>query len=285
MMIGYGEVPATWRGPMKQGESATDFKNIHRTQLGAIPNLPVWNDTGRPEMASLADAKESYAVECRSLGVDFGYKLIVNDDMSALTTTPAKLGDSSARTVNAVAWSQITRNPIMRDGIALFSAASGARKRPNLITGAGTPTVATLGVMKDQMRQMRGENTPEGEESADVLNITPSYLVLPSALETVGEQLVNSIYDPANANNAFNPARTITPVVEPILDSHSRTAFYLFASPTRVETVEVTFLAGQETPQVRVVMDEHTLATTYYVLQSVAAKALDHRGVQRHNGA
>jgi hypothetical protein len=32
-------------------------------------------------------------------------------------------------------------------------------------------------------------------------------------------------------------------------------------------------------------MDEHTLATTYYVLQSVAAKALDHRGVQRHNGA
>jgi HK97 family phage prohead protease len=285
MMIGYSEVPATWRGPMKQGQSATDFKNIHRTQIGAVPNLPVWNDTDRPEMASMADAKETYAVEARSIGIDFGYKLIVNDDMSALTGTPMKLGDAAARTVNAVAWSQVTSNPTMRDGIALFSAASGARKRSNLTTGAGTPTVANVGTLKALMRQMRGENTPEGNESPDILNLTPSYLVVPSTLETVAEQLVNSIYDPANANNAFNPARTLTPVVEPILDAASATAWYLFASPTRIETVEVTFLAGQETPQVRTVMDEHTLATTYYVLQSVAAKALDHRGVQRHNGA
>jgi hypothetical protein len=284
MMIGYSEVPATWRGPMKQGQSATDFKNIHRMQIGAVPNLPVWNDTGRPEMASMVDAKETYAVEARSIGIDFGYKLIVNDDMSALTGTPTKLGDAAARTVNAVAWSQVTSNPLMRDGIALFSAASGARKRSNLTTGAGTPTVANVGILKALMRQMRGENTPEGNESPDILNLTPSYLVVPSTLETTAEQLVNSIYDPANANNAFNPTRSLTPVVEPILDAASTTAWYLFASPTRIETVEVTFLAGQETPQVRVVMDEHTLATTYYVLQSVAAKALDHRGVQRHNG-
>ena len=285
LMIGYEEVPATWRGPMKQGQSATDFKNIHRMQIGAVPNLPVWNDTGRPELASMADAKESYAVECRSIGIDFGYKLIVNDDMSALTGTPMKLGDAAARTVNAVAWSQITSNPTMRDGVSLFSAVSGNRKRANLTTGAASPSVATLGTMKALMRQMRGENTPEGNESQDILNLTPSYLAVPSTLETTAEQLVNSIYDPANANSAFNPARTLQTVVEPILDNASATAFYLFANPSRIETVEVTFLAGQETPQVRVVMDEHTLATTYYVLQSVAAKALDHRGIQKHAGA
>lgn len=284
MMIGYGEVPATWRGPMKQGQSATDFKNIHRTQIGAIPNLPVWNDTDRPELASMADAKETYAVEARSIGIDFGYKLIVNDDMSALTSTPQKLGDAAARTVNAVAWSQITSNPTLRDGVSLFSAATGARKRQNLTTGTGTPTVANVGALKALMRQMRGENTPEGNESADILNLTPSYLVVPTALETTAEQLVNSIYDPSSANNAFNPTRSLITVVEPILDAASTVAWYLFAAPTRIETVEVTFLAGQETPQVRTVMDEHTLATTYYVLQSVAAKALDHRGIQKHKG-
>ena len=171
LMIGYEEVPATWRGPMKQGQSATDFKNIHRMQIGAVPNLPVWNDTGRPELASMADAKESYAVECRSIGIDFGYKLIVNDDMSALTGTPMKLGDAAARTVNAVAWSQITSNPTMRDGVSLFSAASGNRKRANLTTGAASPSVATLGAMKALMRQMRGENTPEGSRLAAVRNI------------------------------------------------------------------------------------------------------------------
>jgi len=286
MMIGFTEVPQTWRGPMKQGQSATDFKNIHRMQLGAIPNLPVWNDAVRPEMASMADGKATYAVECRSIGIDFGYKLIVNDDMSALTSTPQKLGDAAARTVNTVAWSQVTSNPTMRDAQALFlETPTGLRFRKNLTTGAASPTTATIGAMKALMRLMRGENTPEGTESADILNITPSYLVVPAALETTAEVLINSMFDPASTGAAtYNATRSLQLVVEPLLDAASSTAFYAFANPTRVETIEVTFLAGQETPQVREVRDEHTLASTYYVLQSLAAKALDHRGIQKHNG-
>ena len=287
MMIGYQEVPASWRGPMKQGQSATDFKNIHRMQLGAIPNLPVWNDSVRPDMASMADGKATYAVECRSIGIDFGYKLIVNDDMSALTSTPMTLGDAAARTVQTVAWAQVTSNPLMRDAQALFLAtAAGLRFRKNLTTGAGAPSSTTLGALKALMRLMRGENTPEGTESADILNLTPSYLVVPAALETTAEILINSAFDPSSTGaGTFNPTRSLKLVVEPLLDAASSTAWYLFAEPTRVETVEVTFLAGQETPQVREVRDEHTLASTYYVLQSVAAKALDHRGIQKHDGA
>lgn len=286
MMIGYSEVPATWRGPMKQGQSATDFKNIHRMQLGAIPNLPIWNDSVRPDMASMADGKATYAVECRSIGIDFGYKLIVNDDMSALTSTPMKLGDAAARTVNTVAWAQVTSNPTMRDAQALFlETPAGLRFRKNFTTGTGAPSSATLGTLKALMRLMRGENTPEGTESADILNLTPAYLVVPASLETTAEVLVNSLYDPASTGaGTFNPTRSLKLVVEPLLDAASTVAWYLFAEPTRVETVEVTFLAGQETPQVREVRDEHTLASTYYVLQSVAAKALDHRGIQKHKG-
>lgn len=287
MMIGYTEVPATWRGPMRQAESTPDFKQIHRMRLGGVPNLPAWNDTDAPERASMADAKESYAVEARSIGVDFGYKLIVNDDMSALTRIPQALGDSAARTVNAVAWSQVTSNPKMEDGQNLFSIKAGKRFRKNLTSGAGVPTVETVGELTDNMRQMRGENTPEGKEGADILNLSPSYLVVPSALETKANQLVNSAYDPdANVNTqVFNPTRTLMPVVEPLLDSDSRTAWYLFSNPTRIDTVEVTFLQGQETPLVRSVMDEHTLAMTYYVLQCVGAKAMNFRGVQKHAGA
>ena len=286
MMIGYQEVPATWRGPMKQGQSATDFKNIHRMQLGAIPNLPIWNDSVRPDMASMADGKATYAVECRSIGIDFGYKLIVNDDMSALTSTPMKLGDAAARTVNTVAWAQVTSNPTMRDAQALFlETPAGLRFRKNFTTGTGAPSSTTLGTLKALMRLMRGENTPEGTESADILNLTPAYLVVPASLETTAEILINSAFDPASSGaGTFNPTRSLKLVVEPLLDAASTVAWYLFAEPTRVETVEVTFLAGQETPQVREVRDEHTLASTYYVLQSVAAKALDHRGIQKHKG-
>jgi hypothetical protein len=75
------------------------------------------------------------------------------------------------------------------------------------------------------------------------------------------------------------------PIIEPLLDADSATAFYLFAEPNRVDTVEVTFLQGQEVPQIRSVLSEEKLSMTYYVLQSVGAKALNHRGVQKHAGA
>jgi hypothetical protein len=288
MMVGYQEAPQTWRGPMRQGDSVPDFKQINRMRLGGIPNLPVWNDQDEPNRASMADAREAYAVEARSIGIDFSYKLLVNDDMSALTRVPLALGDAAARTVNAVAWAQVTSNPTMSDGVALFSAVSGNRKRQNLSTGtSNNPSVTSVGALTDLMRQMRGENTPEGNEGPDILNLTPSYLVVPSALEVVANQLVNSAYDPSSSVNTmvYNPARTLTPVIEPLLDASSRTAWYLFAAPTRIDTIEVTFLQGQETPVVRSELDFGTLAMRYYVLQSVAAKALNHRGVQKHTNA
>lgn len=285
MQIGYTEVPATWRGPMRQAESVADFKQIHRMRMGAMPNLPVWNDTEKPNSTSFADAKESYAVEARSEGADFSYKLIVNDDMSALTRVPLMFGDAAGRTVNAVAWSQVTSNPTLSDSVALFSTASGARKRANLTTGAGAPSVSTLQTLTNLMRQMRGENTPEGNESQDILNLQPTYLVGPSALSTTIMQLVLSAYDPASSLMVYNTATQLIPVIEPLLDVDSTTAWYLFSSPTRIDTIEVTFLQGQETPQVRSVMDEHKLSMTYYVLQCFGAKAMNHRGIQKHAGA
>jgi DNA primase len=45
----------------------------------------------------------------------------------------------------------------MSDSVALFAAATGARKRTNLATGAATPTTTTIGAMTKLMRLMRGE--------------------------------------------------------------------------------------------------------------------------------
>jgi len=286
MMVGYTDTPATWRGPMRQAASVADFKEIHRLRMGAIPNLPVWPDNSNPERASFADAREHYAVEARSLEISYSYRLLVNDDMDALSRTPGMMGAAAARTVNAVAWAQITSNPTMSDSVALFATATGARKRTNLTTGSATPTVTTLQTLSNLMRQMRGENTPEGAESADILNLTPRYLVGPGALATTINQLVLSAYDPAaNGFMVYNTATQLIPVIEPLLDVASTTAFYLFADTSQIDTVEVSFLQGQETPVTRQFMDERNLAQTVTILQTFAAKAMNHRGVQKHAGA
>jgi hypothetical protein len=286
MMVGYQEFPRTWQICFRQGPSVADFKTIHRMRMGGIPNLPDWPDNTSPESASLADAEETYKVEPKSLKISFSYRLLVNDDMSMVSRIPQMFGDAASRTVNAGAWAQITSNPTMTDSVALFSAVSGARKRKNLTTGAGAPSVATRQTLTSLMRLMRGENTPEANEGPDILNLEPAFIVGPTALETSIKQLVFSTFDPAASQfQTYNPATALIPVIEPLLDVASATAWYLFANTARIDTVEVTFLQGHESPVVRNWADPDTLSQNAAVLQAFAAKAMNHRGMQRHDGA
>lgn len=287
LQAGYGEAPQTWRGPFRQAASVSDFKTIYRIKLSAVGNLPVWNDGLPPELAKLANEKESYAVEAYAETLSFSWKLFVNDDMDALSRGPQLLSTAAGRTVNAAVWLQLTSNPTLNDGVALFSAASGARKRANLTTGTASPTNISIAGMRSKMRLMRGLNTPEGNEGSDILNLTPNYILLPTTLEGVVTQQIQSSADPASSNPAvINLAKVwgLQPVVEPLLDAASGTAFYLTASPSVIDTIEVTFLQGQETPVAHEWLDPATMCQNFSIVQTFAAKAIDHRGMQRNDG-
>lgn len=290
--VGYTEAPATWRGPMRQGASVSDFKNVHRVRLSGVPNLPVWNDNESMMQVSAADARVTYAIEARAEEISYSYQLLVNDDMDMLSRTPQLLGAAAARTVNAFAWSLWTSNPTMSyDSASLFSGVTGNRFRQNLTTGAGAPSVTTVGALTNLMRQMRGENLHDKSgnqiEGPDVLNLQPVYIIAPSALEVTVNQLVNSAYDPSSSvnNMVYNPTRTLTPIIEPLLDASSTTAWYLSASPNQIDTAEVSFLQGQETPITLQRMDESKLSQHVQILQCFGGKFINHRGVQKHNGA
>jgi hypothetical protein len=286
LLAGYVEAPSTWRGPMYQGSSVADFKLKRLIRLGEVPNLKVIQDNVAPHRVSFDDEKESAGVEAYGAMTDFSWKLLVNDDMDALSRTPRMFGDASARTINAVAWNVITSNPTMVDGQPLFSDATGNRKKDNLTGSGAAPSVAQLQITGKLMRLQVGVNTPEGNASDAILGLIPRYIVGPAALATTIQQLVLSAYDPAaNLVQVYNPANQLIPVIEPLLDANSATAWYLFASPSQIPTVEVFFLQGQESPQVRTWMDEETLSQKFAVLQSFAAKAVDHRGVAKDAGA
>lgn len=288
MRVGYEETPQTWKGPIRQGLSVPDFKNIHRLQLSGIGNVPVWNDNADPEKATLSDSKETYAVEARSLEISYSYKLLVNDDMGQLSRTPALLGAAMARTVNAYAWSIITSNPTLAfDGKAMFlETPAGNRFRKNLTTGAAVPTVTTLGAMTTLMRLMRGQNNVENgthAEGKDILNLTPTYIIGPAELEVTINQLVNSAYDPAaTLMQVYNPSRVLTPVIEPLLSAASAKAWYLASN--QIDGVEVSFMQGQENPITRNYLDPKKLSQSVTILQTFGGAALDFRGWQKHAG-
>lgn len=285
---GYQDAPSTWETIMSIGQSFTDFKPKKIYTLSEAGNLNVWADGEEPDQTSMIDTRDSYGVEVYARSLTFSWQLLLNDDMNALTRAPAKLGAAARRTVNSYAWSLLTSNPTMRDGQALLLAsATGNRKKANYITsGGGAPSVSTVGVLTNLMRQQVGENTREGSTSPQILNLTPRYLVAPSALEVTVNQLVNSAYDPSSSvnNQVFNPSRTLTPVIEPILDASSTTQWYLFADKSQIDTIEISFLAGHESPVVWSDMDTKTLTRWFAVRQGFGGKALHHQGVAANDG-
>jgi hypothetical protein len=75
------------------------------------------------------------------------------------------------------------------------------------------------------------------------------------------------------------------PIVEPLLDASSTTAWYIVAPTSAVDGVELTFLQGYETPQTHEWVNDATMARNYSIIQCYQAKAVDYRGWVKHDGA
>lgn len=75
---------------------------------------------------------------------------------------------------------------------------------------------------------------------------------MPTSLETVAEQLLSSIWDPAGTNQQTkNPfANKLQLVVDPRLDADSTTAWYVMRNPNQFTWSTRIYLEGQTAPHV-----------------------------------
>lgn len=290
----YMEAPSTCEAWVRIAPSVTDFKSIHVLKLGATPNLQDWDGYSPLPQTSFKDEKETYAVAAKAERVSISWMTIVNDDQNVLQAIPSRLGNAARRTRNQLVYAQIATGTsgygrTMSDGQQLFSAATGNRAYSNLTTGAGAPSVSTVQTVTAKMMAMRGLNSPEEAAGEDILGIQPAFIIVPVALRTTALQLVRSTADPAAGGNSgvYNPTQGLIPIVEPYLDGQTNgtTAWYLASRWQDCPHVELTHLVGQETPLVESWIDDNTKAIVYDVIQSMAACAVEHRGIQKHVGA
>ena len=77
----------------------------------------------------------------------------------------------------------------------------------------------------------------------------------------------------------------LEPVIEPILDANSATAWYLAANNSQIDTVEYTYLDGGEGPVVETEMGFEVDGISFKCREDFAAKAIDWRGLYRADGA
>ncbi|MCX7559694.1 Mu-like prophage major head subunit gpT family protein [Sulfitobacter sp. F26204] len=190
---------------------ATDFKAMHRVQLGEAPQLLEVGESGEFKRGTLGESKESYKVKTYGRVVAITRQTLINDDLDAFTRIPAMYGNSIAQLESDVVWGVITANPAMADGNALFHIT-----HKNL-AGTGTAlAVDAVGAARAAMAKQTGL------DKKTVLNVRPAFLIVPASLELKAEQLVAQNLVPAATSSVVPQSiRTLAPISEPRLDAAS----------------------------------------------------------------
>lgn len=284
LVAGYEEAEFTWNIWARQAPSVADFRDIHRIKFSEAPDPSVVPEGKKYPEGKTSDAKESYKVEKYGEIFTITWETIVGDDLDALSRIPQMHGAACRRKQNKVVYAILTDNANMADDVALFAAGH------NNLAGSGAAiSTATLNAA---FTSMRTQTNLGGE----IISVVPQFLIVPAAIEATAWSQVNSIADPSvggdttgssGVANVYGPGgpRRLIVVGEPQLDGNSATAWYLAAGNTQVDTVELSFLQGEESP---VLEQEWCFDTDVYknkVRQTFGTKAIDHRGLYKNPGA
>lgn len=274
----YEQAASTYRVWARRAPNAPDFKEISVVQLSGAPELLRTNEHGEFKYGTLKDGAESYKVVTYGRIVALTRQAIVNDDLRGFDRLVGAFGDSAARLENRLVYSQLTDNANMADGKSLFHADHG-----NLATaGSVLDSIDKLGDGRTAMRLQKGMQN-------ELLNLSPRYLIVPAALEQVAYQYTSAQYvpvEPGQVNEFRSGGRTaLEPVVEPLLDANSASAWYLAANSAQVDTVEYCYLDGAEGPVIESEMGFEVDGVSIKARLDFAAKATDFRGLRKATGA
>lgn len=282
LLAAYEEASYTWSIWARQAASVDDFKPINRIRMGESPDLEAIPEAAKYPEGSMTDSKTSYSVQKYGKQFTVSWETVINDDLDALSRVPAMHGNAARRLQNKKVYEVLTSNPTMSDSYSLFSSshASGS----NVSGGAAAPSVSTLNTGFEKMMLQKGIS------SNAILGLTPSFLIVPAGYAATALEIVNSSsYAVSNGNSGIvniygvNGARPLTVVAEPLLTASSSTDWFLAANTNQIDTVELAFLNGEESPVLTSEQDFDTDTYKYNVRQTFGVAAIDWRGLYRNS--
>lgn len=280
MLKGFEEAPETWDRWAQTGD-LSDFKIGNRPGLSSFDDLSLVSEDGEFTYGSFTEQAET--IQLATYGKLFAItrQAIINDDLSAFTTIPARMGRAASRLVGDLAYGVITSNPLLNDGVALFAAGHN-----NLNEGPGATALDTGGeAALSAMRTAMALQT-DASSNATGLNIRPSHLLVPVTLEDTAMRLMNDRTAPGQDNPAIsNRVRNLAEVTsDPRLDADSLTAYYTAAS-SMFDTIEVAFLDGVRAPVLEQQQGWSIDGTEFKVRLDVGAAPMEFRTWQKNDGA
>lgn len=247
--------------------SNTDFKEATRYRLSEAGSLLEIKENGEFVQDELTEGSAKTKVLTYGRGFSFTRQMIVNDDLSALTRIPSLYAAQAKRGINRLVYKALAE--------AKFTAKDG-----NLAATGAALSLATI----DEARQaMRKQKNLRGEE---FLNITPKYLIVPTNSEFLARQLLTSTSDPnATHYGVTNPLMgSLQIITDAELDALDTDAYYFLADQMLMDTIEVTYLNGNQRPVIESQVAFDTLGIRYRIYMDYGVTVVDTKGIYKNAG-
>lgn len=270
----YTEAPTTFQYWTGKG-SNPDFKAAEHYRISEAGNLELTpQNTQIPYDAPMKDEKVTKAVLTYSKRWGFTREAFINDDLSMLSRVPQAYVVAAKRGINKLVYQMLASNPTIFDGNPLFSPA-----RKNV----GTPGRINTATMSEARKLMR---TQKDQRGIATLNLSPRFLLVPAELETDATQYMRSEADPAANHagvvNVFRNSYEV--IVDAELDQYSTSEWYLAADSNIADTIEVTYLRGQEEPTLETDIPFDRLGMDFRIYFDYGVTVLDSRGLFKNPG-
>lgn len=265
----YTLAPRTFTGWARRS-SNKDFREKAVTQLSELSKMQKTAEGGEYKYLSFGDSAEKYSLSKYGGIIAITWEALVNDDMSAFDRLPLMIAEEAAALEGDIVYGILSANAALSDTVALFHA-----DHANLAGTGAAINLTTLGAGRAAMRKQTG---PQGR----VLNLEPAFLIVGPDKEMEAYQYTSAQFVAAK-NVDINPASNTQ--LEVVVDSRiTGNTWHLSANPGRVDTVEYSFLEGEEglfTERKEGFEVDGLMIKARHVF---AAKAIDHRGMYKNPG-
>lgn len=248
LLNGFNAVDAAWQR-ISAVRSVNDFKVINLLRLNGDLKFQKVGPGGELKTANVSDYKRTVSAETFGITTQITRTDLYNDDLSALTLVPQRMGRGAALALNEAIWTEFLSN-----NSTYYSKATAAAGNALSISSLEAAAVA--------FRQLKD---PDGNP----LGISPRFLVVPPTLEVTAAKLMSSNLLIASglastSSKTIEPAQNVLAgryevITSPYLETvtgNSTSTWWMAADAADLPALDVVFLQGQSTPTIEQVMPD-----------------------------
>lgn len=280
---GHRKVSVTFDRFTKKG-SLADFKTHDNYYIaGPVGEFLEVPENGELKHDVFGDAKLPQR-KLKTYGRQFTLtrKAFIDDDISLVTSIPARYAASARKTINKQVYQILVNNPAIYDGAQLFSSA-----HKNLVA-TGT------GVTQEAVQTMIMALANQRDQFDEAIIINPSKIVVPSGLKF---DMYTLFYSPtintSGNTQAVNPLYQYRDSLEVIEDPTINALcggmgnvmpWWIIGAEGDTDFIEVDYLNGQEIPNIRRMEAPGQLGFIWDIYLDWGVSVMDFRGAVKNPG-